>query len=129
MLAGVSRYDFRTLKMAKSEIFSNLVRGPSKAPRWFWLKEELSGMVSFDVLKSPEFILVSFLRLVIWSLLTLVSFLHPRTISLTEVGLRIVPRLTYPLVVSYNSLLVDLVLLLRDFCDRFQFLSSWWIYQ
>ena len=58
MLAGVSRYDFRTLKMAKSEIFSNLVRGPWKAPRWFWLKEELSGMVSFDVLKSPEFILV-----------------------------------------------------------------------
>ena len=24
----------------------------------FWLKEELSGMVSFDVLKSPESILV-----------------------------------------------------------------------
>ena len=58
MLAGVSRYDFRTLKMAKSEIFSNLVRGPWKGPRWFWLKEELSGMVSSDVLKGPEFILV-----------------------------------------------------------------------
>ena len=58
MLAGVSRYDFRTLKMTKSEIFSNLVRGPWKGPRWFWLKEELSGMVSFDVLKGPEFILV-----------------------------------------------------------------------
>ena len=58
MLAGVSRYDFRTLKMAKSRIFSNLVRGPWEGPRWLWSKEKLSGMVSFDVWKSPEFILV-----------------------------------------------------------------------
>ena len=58
MLAAFSRYDFRTLKLTKSEIFSNLVRGPWKGPRWFLLKEMLSGMVSFDVLKGPEFILV-----------------------------------------------------------------------
>ena len=58
MLAGVSMYDFHTLKVATSEIVSNLVRGPWKGPRWFWLTEKLSGMVRFDVLKGPEFNLV-----------------------------------------------------------------------
>ena len=31
MLAAFSRYDFHTLKMTKSETFSNLVRGPWKS--------------------------------------------------------------------------------------------------
>ena len=38
ILAGVSRYDFRTLKMTKSEIFWNLVGSLWKGPRWFCLK-------------------------------------------------------------------------------------------
>ena len=58
MLAAFSRYDFRTLKMTKSEIFSSLVWSLRKGPWWLLLIEKLSEMVSFDVLKGPAFILV-----------------------------------------------------------------------
>ena len=44
--------------MAKSEIFWNFVGSLWKGPRWFCLKEKLSGMVSYDVLKGFAFILV-----------------------------------------------------------------------
>ena len=60
MLAGVSRYDFRTLKMTKSEIFSNLVRSLWKCPRWLLLIEKLSEMVTCDVLKPPALFWVHF---------------------------------------------------------------------
>ena len=58
MLAGVSRYDFRTLKMAKSEIFWKLVGSLWNGPWWLLLIEKLSEMVCFDVLKGAALFLV-----------------------------------------------------------------------
>ena len=58
MLAGVSRYDFHTLKMAKSDIFWKLVGSLWNGPWWLLLIEKLSEMVCFDVLKGAALFLV-----------------------------------------------------------------------
>ena len=63
MLAGVSRYDFRTLKMAKSEIFWKLVGSLWNGPWWLLLIEKLSEMVCFDVIKGPALFMVHLKRL------------------------------------------------------------------
>ena len=53
------KYDFHTLKLAKSEIFRNCVKPLWKGPRWILLVGKHSGCCCFDAWEWFELILAS----------------------------------------------------------------------